>query len=96
MPAVMIDDTLTDDSSADDGLDEPPAAQALTSEVSESPRNMQLRDLAVLVHVNFHAVRNVTVAIIQPHATRDELATALAMTAGWNWSRPFKTGVLQT
>lgn len=34
--------------------------------------------------------------IIEPHKTRDELAEALAMTEGWDWARPFKTGVLQT
>lgn len=34
--------------------------------------------------------------IIQPHHTRDELARALAMTSNWDYSRPFKTGVLQT
>lgn len=34
--------------------------------------------------------------IIQPHHTRDELARALAMTSNWDYSKPFKTGVLQT
>ena len=34
--------------------------------------------------------------IIEPHTTRDELAEALAMTEGWDWAKPFKTGVLQT
>ena len=34
--------------------------------------------------------------IIEPHRTREELARALAMTANWDWTRPFKTGVLQT
>ncbi len=34
--------------------------------------------------------------IIQPHHTRDELGAALAMTQNWDYSRPFKTGVLQT
>jgi acetyl-CoA carboxylase carboxyltransferase component len=33
--------------------------------------------------------------IIQPHETRRELADALAMAAGWDYSREFKTGVLQ-
>jgi acetyl-CoA carboxylase carboxyltransferase component len=35
--------------------------------------------------------------IIEPHKTRDELIAALDATAqGWDYSRPFKTGVLQT
>ncbi|HVZ93540.1 MAG TPA: acyl-CoA carboxylase subunit beta [Phycisphaerales bacterium] len=34
--------------------------------------------------------------IIQPHETRKEIATALRMAAGWDYSRAFKTGVLQT
>lgn len=34
--------------------------------------------------------------IIEPHRTREELARALAMTANWDWGKPFKTGVLQT
>jgi acetyl-CoA carboxylase carboxyltransferase component len=34
--------------------------------------------------------------IIEPHRTRDELIAALEATAGWDYSRPFKTGVLQT
>ncbi|MCW5765687.1 MAG: acyl-CoA carboxylase subunit beta [Phycisphaeraceae bacterium] len=34
--------------------------------------------------------------LIEPHATRDELASALAATANWDYARPFRTGVLQT
>jgi len=34
--------------------------------------------------------------IIEPHRTREELIAALGMTIGWDYSRPFKTGVLQT
>jgi 3-methylcrotonyl-CoA carboxylase beta subunit len=34
--------------------------------------------------------------IIEPHRTRDELIAALRATAGWDYTRPFKTGVLQT
>ena len=34
--------------------------------------------------------------IIEPHRTREELSRALAMTANWDWGKPFKTGVLQT
>ena len=34
--------------------------------------------------------------IIEPHKTRDELIAALSYTGGWDYSRPFKTGVLQT
>lgn len=34
--------------------------------------------------------------IIEPHKTRDELIAALEMTQGWDYARPFKTGVLQT
>jgi len=35
--------------------------------------------------------------IIEPHKTRDELIAALdAAAQGWDYSRPFKTGVLQT
>ncbi len=34
--------------------------------------------------------------IIEPHKTRDELIAALEACAGWDYSRPFKTGVLQT
>lgn len=34
--------------------------------------------------------------IIQPHRTREELVGALAMTENWDYSRPFRTGVLQT
>lgn len=34
--------------------------------------------------------------LIEPHATRDELAAALAATANWDYARPFRTGVLQT
>jgi acetyl-CoA carboxylase carboxyltransferase component len=35
--------------------------------------------------------------IIEPHRTRDELIAALEAAAqGWDYSRPFKVGVLQT
>ncbi|GMV25870.1 MAG: propionyl-CoA carboxylase subunit beta [Phycisphaerae bacterium] len=35
--------------------------------------------------------------IVEPHKTRDELIAALeAANQGWDYSRPFKTGVLQT
>ena len=35
--------------------------------------------------------------IIEPHKTRDELVEALAIAEqGWDYSKPFKTGVLQT
>jgi 3-methylcrotonyl-CoA carboxylase beta subunit len=34
--------------------------------------------------------------IIEPHKTREELIAALEMTSGWDYSRAFKTGVLQT
>jgi acetyl-CoA carboxylase carboxyltransferase component len=34
--------------------------------------------------------------IIEPHRTRDELIAALEACAGWDYSRTFKTGVLQT
>ena len=34
--------------------------------------------------------------IIEPHRTRDELIAALSYTAGWDYSKQFKTGVLQT
>ena len=34
--------------------------------------------------------------IIEPHRTREELIAALEATAGWDYSKPFKTGVLQT
>jgi acetyl-CoA carboxylase carboxyltransferase component len=34
--------------------------------------------------------------LIEPHKTRDELIAALAATSGWDYSRPFRTGVLQT
>jgi acetyl-CoA carboxylase carboxyltransferase component len=34
--------------------------------------------------------------IIEPHRTREELIAALEAAAGWDYSRPFKTGVLQT
>jgi acetyl-CoA carboxylase carboxyltransferase component len=34
--------------------------------------------------------------IIEPHRTREELVAAVAMTQGWDWSKPFRTGVLQT
>jgi 3-methylcrotonyl-CoA carboxylase beta subunit len=34
--------------------------------------------------------------IIEPHRTREELIAALEATAGWDYSRAFKTGVLQT
>lgn len=33
--------------------------------------------------------------IIEPHKTREELVAALEMTTGWDYSRPFRTGVLQ-
>jgi len=33
--------------------------------------------------------------IIQPHETRNEIAAALEMAANWDYSREFKTGVLQ-
>ena len=33
--------------------------------------------------------------IIQPHETRRELAAALAIAGNWDFSREFKTGVLQ-
>lgn len=34
--------------------------------------------------------------IIQPHRTREELIGVLQMTENWDYSRPFRTGVLQT
>ncbi len=34
--------------------------------------------------------------IIQPHETRKELSAALDMASGWDYSKEFKTGVLQT
>lgn len=34
--------------------------------------------------------------IIQPHRTRDELIAALDATRNWDYSREFRTGVLQT
>jgi len=34
--------------------------------------------------------------LIEPHRTREELIRALEATAGWDRSRPFRTGVLQT
>ncbi len=34
--------------------------------------------------------------IIEPHRTRDELIAALRAAAGWDYTRPFRTGVLQT
>ncbi|MCC6321225.1 MAG: acyl-CoA carboxylase subunit beta [Phycisphaerales bacterium] len=34
--------------------------------------------------------------LIEPHKTREEIIAALEMTAGWDYSKPFKTGVLQT
>jgi acetyl-CoA carboxylase carboxyltransferase component len=34
--------------------------------------------------------------IIEPHKTREELIAALEACAGWDYSKPFKTGVLQT
>jgi acetyl-CoA carboxylase carboxyltransferase component len=34
--------------------------------------------------------------IIEPHKTREELIAALEATRGWDYSKPFKTGVLQT
>ncbi len=34
--------------------------------------------------------------IIEPHKTREELIAALEATEAWDYSRPFKTGVLQT
>jgi acetyl-CoA carboxylase carboxyltransferase component len=35
--------------------------------------------------------------IIEPHRTRDELIAALAAAQqGWDYSKPFRTGVLQT
>src|SRR6185369_17569399 len=33
---------------------------------------------------------------IEPHKTRDELICALRAASNWDYSRPFKTGVLQT
>jgi 3-methylcrotonyl-CoA carboxylase beta subunit len=34
--------------------------------------------------------------IIEPHKTREEIIAALTMTRGWDYSKAFKTGVLQT
>ena len=34
--------------------------------------------------------------IIEPHKTRDELIAALEAARGWDYSKPFRTGVLQT
>ncbi|HMN39246.1 MAG TPA: acyl-CoA carboxylase subunit beta [Phycisphaerales bacterium] len=34
--------------------------------------------------------------LIEPHKTREELIRALEATYGWDYSRPFRTGVLQT
>jgi acetyl-CoA carboxylase carboxyltransferase component len=34
--------------------------------------------------------------IIEPHRTREELIAALEATSGWDYSKQFKTGVLQT
>jgi acetyl-CoA carboxylase carboxyltransferase component len=34
--------------------------------------------------------------LIEPHKTREELIAALEATVGWDYSKPFRTGVLQT
>ncbi|MBX3358867.1 MAG: acyl-CoA carboxylase subunit beta [Phycisphaeraceae bacterium] len=34
--------------------------------------------------------------LIEPHKTRDELIAALQATEGWDYGKPFRTGVLQT
>ena len=34
--------------------------------------------------------------IIEPHKTRDELIAALSYCTSWDYSKPFRTGVLQT
>ena len=34
--------------------------------------------------------------IIEPHRTREELIAALEATSGWDYSKTFRTGVLQT
>jgi len=34
--------------------------------------------------------------IIEPHKTRDELIAALSAARSWDYTKPFKTGVLQT
>lgn len=44
--------------------------KVLLGEVAESPKNMQLRDLACLAAGNFIPTEEVAVAIIQPHVTR--------------------------
>jgi len=46
--------------------------------------------------VRHAAARGWVDRIIEPGRTREELIAALAMTAGWDWGRRFRTGVLQT
>ena len=47
--------------------------------------------------IRYGAARGWVDRIIEPHRTREELALALkAAVANWDFSRPFKTGVIQT
>ncbi len=46
--------------------------------------------------IRYGAARGWVDRIIEPHQTRDEVIAALEMTRGWDYSRAFKTGVLQT
>lgn len=44
--------------------------KALWGEIPESPRNLQLRDLACLAYLNLPLLKEVAVAVIQPRVTR--------------------------
>ena len=46
--------------------------------------------------IRYAAARGWVDRIIQPHETRAELIAALNAAAGWDYSPPFKTGVIQT
>ncbi|MFG0259324.1 MAG: acyl-CoA carboxylase subunit beta [Phycisphaerales bacterium JB041] len=46
--------------------------------------------------ISHGAARGWVDRIIEPHRTREELAAALVATSGWDYSREFRTGVLQT
>jgi 3-methylcrotonyl-CoA carboxylase beta subunit len=67
---------------------DPETHKAILAAVRESYNEQQ--------DIRHGAARGWVDRIIEPHRTREELIAALAATVGWDYSKPFKTGVLQT
>jgi acetyl-CoA carboxylase carboxyltransferase component len=91
------------------GANQATGTLAMIEEKSRERRGEQIDDethktILAAVHASYTeqadirhgAARGWLDRIIEPHRTREELIAALEMTAGWDYSKQFKTGVLQT